>query len=228
MLIPYELGGMSLLIRAELAQAEQMIVREVQTAYAWDFPIERALDVGAHIGAWTCYAKYKYPAAQIAALEVDSANLAILRRNTQALADVSVVEALCGYQSGAYEVARHAYNSGSTRVILPHERATYLEYPHIWTLYPAPALQTLEAEIGRRGWQSIDTLKLDCEGSEVDIITHMLDSTLAGLRHIIGEIHTYPDVFAAQTHNRLARSGFQVVYTPHPANPQLHTFHAYR
>src|SRR5689334_22410380 len=107
MLIPYELGGISIFIRAELAQAEQMIVREVQTAYAWDFPIERAIDVGAHIGAWTCFAKHKNPAAQIAAIEVDSANLAILQRNTQDLADVSVIEAQCGYQSGAYEVARH-------------------------------------------------------------------------------------------------------------------------
>jgi FkbM family methyltransferase len=228
MLIPYELGGISLLIRAELAQAEQMIVREVQTAYVWDFPIQRAIDVGAHIGAWTCYARYKHPVAQISAIEVDSANLAILRTNTQDLADVSVLEARCGYQSGAYEVARHAYNSGSTRVILPHERATYVQYPHIWSLHPAPALLTLEDMMLARGWHSIDTLKLDCEGSEVEIINHTLDTTLAGLQHIVGEIHTYPADFEAQTSNRLACHGFRIEYAPHPANPQLHTFHAYR
>jgi FkbM family methyltransferase len=228
MLIPYEYGGITLLMRAELAQAEQMIVREVQTAYAWDCPIQRAIDVGAHIGAWTCYAKYKYPAAHIAAIEVDSANLAILRTNTQNLTDIAVLEARCGYETGTYEVARHAYNSGSTRVIVPDEREQYVKYPHIWSLYPAPTTLTLEDIMQAHGWQSIDTLKLDCEGGEVEIINHMQAATLAGLQHIVGEIHTYPADFEAQISNSLARHGFRVVYAPHPANPQLHAFHAYR
>ena len=56
------------------AAAERDIIREVQTAYEWDFPIKTAIDVGAHIGAWAAYAKWLNRGAQIIAVEVDPVN----------------------------------------------------------------------------------------------------------------------------------------------------------
>jgi FkbM family methyltransferase len=225
-LVPYSRDGISLLVRAEVAAAEQMIVREVQDSYAWDFTISRAVDVGAHIGAWTLGALHLFESARVAAIEVDSANLEVLHANLDAVPRAVVVGAHCGYTPGDYEVARHRYNSGSTRVIAQASRDDY--DPTAWSLHPVPTRLTVEDVMRQCGFASIDTLKLDCEGGEVDIVNHLAPATLAGLHHLVGEVHMPPDEFERLTDDRLSRAGFRLTYEPHPANPVLHTFHAHR
>jgi FkbM family methyltransferase len=225
-LAAYERGGISLLVRSELAAAEQMIVREVQDTYAWDFPIDRAVDVGAHIGAWTRCALHRCDRARVAAVEVDDANLEVLHANVDAFPLAVIVGAFCGYTSGDNLVARHRYNSGSTRVVPADTRDDY--HPTAWSLHPVPTRMSVEDVMRQCGFAAIDTLKLDCEGGEVDIVTHLAPATLAGLRHIVGEVHMAPDDFERRTGDRLGRHGFHLTYEPHPANPVLHTFHAHR
>ncbi len=224
----YESDGVPLHIRRRYQQAETMIVREVQTAYAWDFPITTALDIGAHIGSWTLTAKHKYPHAQIVAVEVEPENFALLAHNTQHSEVVHVAQALCGYTGGDVVVGRHRYNSGSHRVYPRTQIDDILAENPNWDFVDAPPLQTPEQLLQNAGLSTIDTLKLDCESGEIDILQHMTETLLASIQHIVGEIHTYPPLFEAQIDHRLARAGFQIVYTPHPANPQYSTFHAWR
>jgi FkbM family methyltransferase len=227
-LLFYELNGMALHIRERYQIAEKMIVEEVQTAYAWDFPIATALDIGAHIGAWTLTAKHKNPQARIIAVEVDPDNFALLTRNAKNLEGVHIVQALCGYTSGDFVVGQHRYNSGSHRVYERSQREAILAENPNWDFVDAPPIQTPETLIQQAGLQSIDVLKIDCEGCEIDIFNHMSDALLASIQHIVGEIHTYPPLFEQQINHRLQKAGFQITYQAHPANPQYSTFHAWR
>jgi FkbM family methyltransferase len=220
---PYTYGDLTVLVRPSLSTAEQMIVREVHDAYEWDLAMRGAVDVGAHIGAWTALARLRFPGARVAAVEVDSLNHEVLVANVGGDPRVHVVEAHCGYTPGEYAVARHGFNSGSTRVVPAREP---VGYP--WTRHPAPARRTVEEVMAAAGLATVDVLKLDCEGGEVDIVAHLAPATLAGLRHVVGELHVDPDEFTRRTGNRLGRAGFHLDTTPHPANPALQTFHAHR
>jgi FkbM family methyltransferase len=226
-LISHDAGDFSISIREHYQTAERMIIEEVQTAYTWDFPINTALDIGAHIGAWTLTAKHKHPQARILAVEVDPDNFALLAHNTQDLANVQIAHVLCGYSSGDFVVGRHRYNSGSHRV---YERsqidAILAENPN-WDFVDAPPVQTPESLLEQVGLLAIDVLKIDCEGCEIDIFNHISESLLASIQHIVGEIHTYPPLFEQQIDHRLKKAGFQIAYQPHPANPQYSTFHAW-
>jgi FkbM family methyltransferase len=227
-LLPFESNGLRLHIRRRYEQAETMIVREVQSAYAWDFPITNALDIGAHIGSWTLEAKRRHPAAQIVAVEVDPDNMALLRHNVESIEGVQAVHMRCGYVESDVVVGQHRYNSGSHRVYQRFQIESILAKNPNWDFVESPPLRTPEDLIAQAGLSAIDTLKIDCEGCEIEIFQHMSDDMLDSIQHIVGEIHTYPRVFGDLTYYRLQHVGFQVVYTPHPANPQYSTFHAWR
>lgn len=226
--LPFESNGLHLHIRRRYEQAEMMIVREVQTAYAWDFPITTALDIGAHIGSWTLEAKRRHPNARIVSVEVDPDNFALLTQNLSGSTNVQTVQARCGYTEGDMVVGQHRYNSGSHRVYARSQIESVLAGNPNWDFVEAPPLHTPEDLIAQSGLSVIDVLKIDCEGCEIDIFQHMSNELLDSIQHIVGEIHTYPPQFEAQINHRLQRAGFQIVYTPHPANPQYSTFHAWR
>ena len=227
-LILYDAGVFQLHIRSCYQVAEKMIIEEVQTAYAWDFPINSALDIGAHIGSWTLSAMHKNPQARIIAVEVEPDNFALLTRNTQELEGIYIAHARCGYAAGDLVVGRHRYNSGSHRVYERLQIDSILAENPNWDFVEAPPVQTLESLLKQAGFASIDVLKIDCEGCEIDIFKHMSDALLSSIQHIVGEIHTLPPLFEQQIDHRLEHAGFQITYHTHPANPQYSTFHAWR
>jgi hypothetical protein len=78
------------------------------------------------------------------------------------------------------------------------------------------------------GFDTLDVLKMDCEGSEIDILNHISDDCLMRIKRIVGEIHSYPSLFIQQTDNRLQKAGFKAVFAPHPGDPNLFYIHAFR
>lgn len=227
-LIVHDAQGFQLSIRERYQAAEKMIIEEVQNAYAWDFPITNALDIGAHIGSWTLTAKHKNPHAQIIAVEVEPDNFALLARNTQGTKGIHPIHARCGYSNGDFVVGQHRYNSGSHRVYERSQIEAILAENPNWDFVDAPPVLTPESLLQQAGLESVDVLKIDCEGCEIDIFRHMSEALLGSLQHIVGEIHTYPALFEEQIDHRLQKSGFHITYQPHPANPQYSTFHAWR
>lgn len=209
-------NGLSLLIRDGLStNAERDIVREVQREYPWDFPITTAIDVGAHIGAWTAWCKHLWPHARIVAVEIDPDTYSILETNALWFPGVSLVHARAGYGAGNYALLRAPHNSGSTstyRLGNDWREGDYLL---------APPAVTLEDLLAKGQFEFVDVLKLDCEGAEIDLLLNAQDDTLMRIQNVIGEIHMSPQEFEDQTNVRLQRAGFHVTYRPHPGDPNL-------
>ena len=81
-LIWYDAGGFELYIQERYQVAEKMIIEEVKTAYAWDFPITAALDIGAHIGAWTLEANAATPMPPLLPSKPITSTMRFLSRTT--------------------------------------------------------------------------------------------------------------------------------------------------
>lgn len=216
-------NGLNLLLRdGPSLMAERDIVREVQREYPWNFEFETAIDIGAHIGAWTCYAKRVNPDARIVAVEVDPETYSVLEFNVNGLEDVTIVHGRAGYARGVHALLRAPHNTGSTATY--PVGANWSESDHVL----APGRVTLEELMHTGGFMRVDVLKLDCEGAEIDLLQHAHEDTLRCIGRVVGEIHTTPSMFETQTNGRLQRAGFEVEYRPHPGDPNLFYIHAWR
>ena len=134
------------------------------------------VDIGAHIGTFAMLWHDKNPNAVIACVEACPDNLAALQRNVGHFA--TVIHAACTYQTrsvGLLNAVRpHCESTGGSMVVPLDELDTAPGQPgyRYWRdTRPLPTI-TLEQIMDRLGVDYIDLLKLDCEGSEIDILGH--------------------------------------------------------
>ncbi|MBZ0291423.1 MAG: FkbM family methyltransferase [Anaerolineae bacterium] len=208
-------------------QYDLEIVEEVRQRYFWDrLPFNRihtAVDVGGHIGSWTSTLKHYNSQVQVAVVEPDVDNISVAQLNLAEWDDVTVIEAAVKYEPGEYMLGRHPFHGAAHQLFRRDER------PDPWREYvPVRCVFKLEGIMKLAGIESIDLLKLDCEGAEVEIVRDMAEETLSGIRWIVGEVHLPPLHFDHRTGQRLIKAGFRVEYEVHPANPTLHHFLAVR
>lgn len=190
--------------RGEFFNFDTGIVREVAHEYWWGrLPqnVEYAVDVGAHIGAWSRRLLLYRPLARVAAVEVDAENAFMLKVNTFDVPAIRVFHAAMTY-SAAEDlrlVRTSDGNSGGHRVEAGEGD-------------PLPQRVTLEDLMEAADFPRIDVLKLDCEGSEFDILSNARRGTLRGIRMIVGEYHSPQDEFHKRIGGSLEKLGFTMEY----------------
>ena len=151
-------------------------------------PILTCLDVGANIGCFAAKLNRREPFCQIQCIEADERNFDTLRTNvdTFALCRRLVVT----YETGELVLRSTVFdgttNTGGTTVIEPNEP----DQPEYGVQPRRPISQhervTVEDLMLRARWDTLDLLKLDCEGSEHSILPNLHKSEI-GL--ILGEWH---------------------------------------
>lgn len=164
------------------------IVGEIEHSYGWlDVAGRRVMDIGANIGAFTCWA-VRHGASYICAVEPDPSNFELLEVNfRRACHD----QEMAGLPLPHYHLLRRAVTDGSTAEV------------NLW--YPARgvnhgALSTTEfrgrtpATVPTMPFRSavadydIDTIKCDCEGAEYEFLDGdwLWDN---GVTQVAAEIH---------------------------------------
>lgn len=180
-------------VRAECEAADLVIVRDIILDDAYRLKIipgivkeaQVVVDVGAHIGCFALAFHERNPTARIICVEANPANWEALEANVGSFA--TIVRGACSYQGGELQVWSTVYpgteNSGGSMVqplssIV--EREPYRDAGLVggWTLEQM-------GEVYAFG--QIDLLKLDCEGSEFDILRST--PSLNKVRFVVGEYH---------------------------------------
>ena len=191
-------NGVSLTIRPGVW--DWAIAKTVQRDYFADIidytKIKRAVDVGAHIGAWSLWVKSKSSDARIVAIEAMHENAELLRQNCNGKnADsITVIEGMVGYTPGEYDLLIDAHNSGGPTLVkrgAPMKRfAVGPDAPEYQYRQPYEG-QRFDLESILFGLKSfdVDILKLDCEGGEFDILNHAGSVELRAFKFIVGEYH---------------------------------------
>jgi FkbM family methyltransferase len=140
------------------------------------------VDLGANVGVYVLYASWKYPAAQIYAVEPDTDNAEQLRKNVASNglnARVSVVNAALSATEGEVTLFR---NPDSSR---GHSLA------HIWDGEHGVKVQStsLERLFDSCKIETCDLLKMDIEGAEYQVLFGCQPSFLRRIKAIAIEYH---------------------------------------
>ncbi|MEP6956615.1 MAG: FkbM family methyltransferase [Chthoniobacterales bacterium] len=139
------------------------------------------VDIGSNIGASILYFRELFPQAQIFGFEPHPETFEVLQRNVGGLERVSVFNfgvgtsdttlslPLVGGNFGGFG-AKRATADGTTAQVA-------CEFRHA-----GDALRKL-------GIARVDLLKIDCEGSELDVFRSLPAGTITGCKWIVGEMH---------------------------------------
>jgi FkbM family methyltransferase len=142
------------------------------------------LDLGANVGYSSAYFLSKYPDASVIAVEPDSGNYAMCRRNLEPYGSrACVVHGAVWPESRKLEVDRGAWRDGRE-----------------WTAQVKPAKEESTASesiegfdmptlIGLSGATEIDLLKIDIERSELELFSRNTESWLPRIRNLCIELH---------------------------------------
>jgi FkbM family methyltransferase len=144
-------------------------------------PGDLVIDVGANIGTFAIYAATRAAGVRVLAFEPFPENVTWLRKNIaeSGLQNIEVFEGAVAASSedrllhvSSTDWITHALNGNGEGSPISVRCKT---------------LDEVLQEVGR-----CDLLKLDCEGSEYEIIYHAAPETLARIKRIVGEYHQAP------------------------------------
>ena len=145
------------------------------------------VDIGAHIGTFARLIHSRNPAAKIICVEACPENLEALRANVGSFAEV--VHAACCYEEGELalcnSVRPNCTSTGGSKVVAADAVASEA-HGEYWPDRRPLEKVTLEQLGERFGFDRIDILKLDCEGSEYSILS---GCDLSRVRFAVGEYH---------------------------------------
>jgi FkbM family methyltransferase len=177
----------------------------------------RIMDLGANVGMTIAYLAARYPDAQFAAVEPDQGNIEVLRQTCTSLL---TARRLCVFpwfvaaDDGQARIDRTggawAYRKGDTQ-------STAREDDH--EVIRCAGLLTLLRETG---WDQIDLLKVDIEGSEAELFRDC-SSWIGRVRNLV--VETHPPYAPADLYRDLDKAGWHHdLLLEQPAGEQVVSF----
>lgn len=168
------------------------------------------VDVGANIGDFTIQAAKLCPAGRVYAIEPIGSNCESIRRQIQlnGVTNATVLQAALGDRDGETEI--HAAGGHSSMYWGAHSSERV-------------RLTTLQSVMRDNNIQTVDVLKLDCEGAEWDILP-AIDALLPQIRQVCLEYHNGKRT-VDWLEGWLTQRGFSVRRTTGPWNGLLWAWH---
>lgn len=181
----------------------------------WEDPsrARHVIDVGAHVGSFTCTLAHRLPGATFTCVEPSPATLIWLHTNLAAndlslrakvvacaVAEVDGEIDLWGTDDASCEASVVAGSGGDP------------------TSVTALSFDSLVALVGGRP----DVIKLDCEGGEYAAVLCSAETSWATVQELFLEYHPVPGHTFEEIRSRLARLGLTLVWDrPDPSSAQL-------
>ncbi|HMO39716.1 MAG TPA: FkbM family methyltransferase [Saprospiraceae bacterium] len=202
----YEAAGRHLLYRQK--SYDRFIIEEIWERNEYflseqDLPAAGVIiDIGAHIGAFALRANALFPTHRILAFEPVADNFKLLKKNI-AINGCSNIEPIQAAITGSTQrlnlYLSKENTAGHSQYIQPHRGVVNV---------PAIPMAQLFA---RYAIEQIALLKIDCEGSEYDILKHLTPEQLAKIHHLCVEYHPVEGYNFTDLQNRLTAQGFCLV-----------------
>lgn len=205
---------MRFLVRPRL---EILVLKEVALDREYERfgdPVENGwtvLDIGAGPGEFAIDVALRHPSCAIHAFEPSPAAHDLLRRNLALNGIATVVPhalAVGAFDGTAALDASSPYTS--LHRCVPSDDRGSVEATRV-------EVRTLDSVVRDLGLERIDFLKIDCEGSEFDILGAASAESLARVHRICAEVHDVSEREGGALTDLLSEAGFSVRLLPGPA-----------
>jgi FkbM family methyltransferase len=177
------------------------------------------LDCGANIGLSAIWFLSRYPGARVHCFEPEPENFRLLEHNLRGSAGVVLNRAAVGRAAGRLPLTLS--NSAAMHSLVGQMGSDTIDARRVEVDVVA-----LPEYLSRHALDAVDILKLDVEGSELDVIEGMA-GRLRSVKIIVGELHEAhvdPDVFF----RHLERQGFRLVRQTRTGEADVRMFEAAR
>jgi FkbM family methyltransferase len=178
------------------------------------------LDIGAHIGTFTALASKAAKNGRVYSFEPDEGNFSLLKENMQlnGIRNVHPINAAVSKKSGRLRFFLNTGANNCHSIYRPSQTAKEVVVDAI----------SLGDFVKSRGIMRIDLLKMDCEGSEYEIMLNCPMEVLKMVRRIAMECHEVPGHSADEIRDLLEGSGFAVRTEDVPGHPGFCLLYAKR
>jgi FkbM family methyltransferase len=146
-------------------------------------PVDVVMDLGANTGLASIFFAQQFPRARVIAVEPDPDNFRLLQRNAAGRPRILPIQAAAWAEDTTLYLQKHDASGNSMgawgvrTIVAPTNEAHAVEALSIATL------------MRRAGVASIDILKVDIEGAEMELFSHNVEEWLSGTRCVIIETH---------------------------------------
>jgi FkbM family methyltransferase len=142
--------------------------------YGWNFaaPPRVVVDAGAYTGLSTSYFAAQYPDAQIIAIEPNEQNFELLALNTAWAVNVHTIPAALWADRGSVSLIDPGNGAWAFRLLESEDRSDVIDRGSAEPSATSVPAITITDLIQDYGLERIDLLKLDIEGSEVELFTN--------------------------------------------------------
>lgn len=195
---------------------DEYVQREMPGSYGMlQYDRRRVFDVGANIGAFTRYA-LKSGAAFVLSVEPELTNFEMLELNTSSLDGVQLRGAVVPDDFPGTEISIYVNQRGRN----PGGATTWNTRGRSSFTVPARPFHALIEE------HEIDTIKMDCEGSEFQLLREPLPTRV---KQFVGEIHLNKSTWRQNAEKLLHEqfSRWECIREPVITNSNWHTLVAY-
>ena len=160
------------------------------------------LDVGAHIGCFTLYASKKINKGKIFAFEPTSESFNVLKQNVELnqLKNIHIQNAGVLKESGTSVIYVDKNNEIGNSLFLKNKNMVEEKIDII----------SIEDILKKYDLNSVDLLKLDCEGAEYDIILNLPENILNKFHKIAMEVHSIENFTIHDIEKYLEKNNFNV------------------
>jgi FkbM family methyltransferase len=181
-LVQYEIPEYGSPLFLRIGTSDEPTFRQVfmNIRYEIDIPFnpKTIIDGGSNIGYASVFYATKYPQAEILAIEPDSSNFEMVKKNTASYSNIKSIQSAIWGKSTYLKIT----NPETEKWAFEVSEATKDEAD----AFEAFSIQDL---IEKRGWESVDFLKLDIEGSEMSVFQSGYESWLPKVKLLIIELH---------------------------------------
>lgn len=212
-------SGLTFMVRGagDIWSVKEAVPDRFYERYGFEFESGwTVLDIGAGLGEFAMLAARADPTNRVYAFEPFAGSFALLKENARqnSLANVVAVCEAVGSATGTLVLDP---GDGEPSHIQSRYASTVAEAPE--RVVPSVSLGDL---VTRFGIDSLDLVKLDCEGMEYDILLNSPHWALERIARIVLEYH---DDFTPHTHHDLVRflecAGYVVETFPNPVHADL-------
>lgn len=156
---------------------EEVFISQIYDIYLTFVP-KTIIDAGANTGFASLFFKFRYPDADIVAVEIDAGNVTMIEKNLEGYSNFEILQKGL-YNKHAFFKVVNPFNATNSFVVKEVDQDENYDIESV----------TVSQIIKDKNWETVDILKIDIEGAEIELFESNYKEWLPKVKVIYIETH---------------------------------------